>query len=98
MNMTPIIRQLVEADFKKMLATCRSQRERFPVEIARLDPSFEYHIDLPAEEQRVSQSASRQVSEKPGADPLAAQSRRPADSPLSDMPGWLADGKRFPND
>lgn len=46
MNMQPILQQLDLEDFRKMLAAC-NLRERFFLQIARLDPSFEYHIDLP---------------------------------------------------
>ncbi len=47
MNMQPILQQLSTEDFKKMLAACRSARERFILQLARLDPAFEYHIDIP---------------------------------------------------
>ena len=46
MNMTPLLRQLSKEDFNKMLAAS-TLREGFLMEIALVDPSFEYHIDLP---------------------------------------------------
>ena len=46
MNMTPILRQLSVADFNKMLAACTFKEQLF-LKIARLDPGFEYHVDLP---------------------------------------------------
>jgi len=46
MNMQPIIRQLGDGDFERMLAGC-NQRERFYLRLCRADHSFEYHIDLP---------------------------------------------------
>ena len=49
MNMTPILRQLSTEDFKKMLAVS-TMREALFMRIARLDPSFEYHIDLPGQD------------------------------------------------
>ena len=51
MNLQPIVRQLDDEDFAKMLAACASERERFFLRIARLDRSFEYHIDLPKEQE-----------------------------------------------
>lgn len=47
MNMQPILQQLSREDFQKMLVACQSPRERFYLEVARADPDFEYHIDLP---------------------------------------------------
>ncbi len=46
MNMQRILQQLDLEDFHKMLAAC-TPRERLFLQIARLDTSFEYHIDLP---------------------------------------------------
>jgi hypothetical protein len=46
MNLTPIIRQLSEADYQKLLATCEA-RDRMLYGIARLDSAFEFHVDLP---------------------------------------------------
>ncbi len=98
MNMTPIVRQLCAADFKKMLAACRGARERFPIEIARLDPSFEYHIDLPQEQGTESREQGTENSATCRLTPETCNLKPSLPSPLSDMPGWLADGKRFPND
>jgi hypothetical protein len=47
MNMQIILRQLDTDDFGKMLKACKSSRERFYLEAARIKPTFEYHIDLP---------------------------------------------------
>ena len=47
MNMQIILRQLDTDDFGKMLKVCKSSRERFYLEAARINPNFEYHIDLP---------------------------------------------------
>lgn len=47
MNMQIILRQLDTDDFGKMLKACKSSRERFYLEAARINPNFEYHIDLP---------------------------------------------------
>jgi hypothetical protein len=46
MNMQPIIQQLSDEDFNKMLAGCNN-RERFYLRLSRADQGFEYHIDLP---------------------------------------------------
>ena len=103
MNMTPVIRQLDAEDFKKMYAACRGPRERFYLKLASLDPDFEYHVDLPAEDQvsGVSHPSGGQGSENSaacGLTPETSNLKPGASTPLSDMPGWLADGKRFPND
>lgn len=50
MNMTPLLRQLSKEDFNKMLAAC-TLREGLFMGIALVDPSFEYHIDLPKEQE-----------------------------------------------
>jgi len=47
MNMQIILRQIDTDDFGKMLKACKSSRERFYLEAARINPNFEYHIDLP---------------------------------------------------
>jgi len=84
MNLQPIFEQLDDEDFGKMLAACASERERFFLRIARLDRSFEYHIDLPKEQ-------------KPEDRDQGTESRKPrAENPLADMAAWLADETRFP--
>ena len=44
MNLTLLIGQLAPEDFNKMLAACKTHRERFYLQIARVDPGFEYHV------------------------------------------------------
>ena len=59
MNMTPLLRQLSKEDFNKMLAAC-TLREGLFMGIALVDPSFEYHIDLPKEQSQGKVNSAQQ--------------------------------------
>jgi hypothetical protein len=47
MNISPLIRQLDNEDFEKLMASLKRQRDRFIYRAARQDHAFEFHIDLP---------------------------------------------------
>lgn len=97
MNLTPIIRQLDREDFQKMLQAS-TLREQLYLRIARLDPAFGYHIDLPGEDSSQFTVGSSQPAANGDVMTENCELRTKNCSPLSDMPGWLADEKRFPHD
>lgn len=55
MNLSPIIRQLTSADFQKMREAATTSRERFCLNMARANRDFEYHVDLPPEDEAKQQ-------------------------------------------
>jgi hypothetical protein len=85
MNLTPIIRQLPLADFDKMLKACRTRSEYFGLSVARHDPGFELHIDLPG----------------PPPQQHGAVAGDPEDDGVTEPQSWtrwLHNEKRFPRD